>query len=75
MTTFFAIVGIFGIKILPRLNWFGMFLHIAGFFATVIYLLVKVHPKNTAKFVFTDQTNLTGWDSSAVNIKPNILHK
>ncbi|CAK7229450.1 hypothetical protein SEUCBS140593_007250 [Sporothrix eucalyptigena] len=41
-----------------------MLLHVVGYFATVIYLLVHVHEKNTAKYVFTDTTNLSGWDNA-----------
>ncbi|KAL2835283.1 amino acid/polyamine transporter I [Aspergillus cavernicola] len=32
----------------------------------MIWLLVEVHPKNTATFVFTDLTNLSGWSSNGV---------
>lgn len=44
-----------------------MALHVAGYFATVIYLLVAVPRKNTATHVFTDTTNYSGWDSSGVS--------
>lgn len=46
-----------------------MALHVVGYVATATYLLVKVPKKNTAAYVFTDTTNLSGWDSSGVSIQ------
>ncbi|KAG9773076.1 Choline transport protein [Exophiala dermatitidis] len=66
LATVFASVGIFGIKWLAKLQYFGIALHISGYIATIVYLLVKVHPKNTADFVFADFTNLSGWKSDGV---------
>lgn len=67
--TFFTAVNVFGIKILSRIQTLGIVLHVAGFIVTIIYLLVKVYPKNTAEFVFTDTTNYTGWESGGVCYK------
>lgn len=44
----------------------AMFAHVFGYFATSIYLLVHVENKNSASYVFTDFTNLSGWDNSGV---------
>lgn len=43
-----------------------MFTHVFGYLATAIYLLVHTDPKNSARYVFTDFTNLSGWESSGV---------
>lgn len=64
--TVFTALSVYGIKFLHRLTYFGVFLHVGGYIATIIYLLVRVNPKNTAEFVFTDTTNLTGWENPGV---------
>lgn len=66
LTGFYTIFAIFEIKRLHYLIFVGMFAHILGYFATSIYLLVHVNPKNTAQYVFTDFTNLSGWESPGV---------
>jgi amino acid transporter len=65
--TLFSIISIFGIKYLHKLTFLAMASHVIGYIATIVYLLVKVNPKNTAKFVFTDNTNYSGWDNSGVS--------
>lgn len=67
LTTLFTLISIVGIHLLHRMMFFGIALHIAGYIATIVYLLVKVHPKNTASFVFSDLTNLSGWKSDGVS--------
>lgn len=66
LVTFYSALATFDIKHLHHLMFFAMLLHVVGFFATSIYLLVVVNPKNTAEFVFTDTTNLSGWESNGV---------
>lgn len=58
---------------LHRLLFVAMFVHIVGYFATAIYLLVRVNPKNTAEYVFTDSTSLSGWESPGVSQIPGIF--
>lgn len=48
----------------------AMFCHVVGYFATAIYLLVHVNPKNAAQYVFADFTNLSGWESPGVRDMP-----
>ncbi|KPM43793.1 hypothetical protein AK830_g2741 [Neonectria ditissima] len=66
LTTFYTVFAIFEIKRLHHLMFLAMVCHIFGYFATSIYLLVKVDPKNSAEYVFTDFTNLSGWESPGV---------
>lgn len=66
--TWCAVVSIFGIKLLHRLTFLGIILHIGGYLTTMIYLLVAVRPKNSATYVFTDLANLSGWKSDGVSI-------
>lgn len=72
MTTVFTVFAIFDIKHLHHLLFLGMALHTAGYFATAIYLLVHVKEKNSAEFVFTDDTNLSGWQSPGVSISQGL---
>lgn len=67
MTTCFFGINILGTRWLHRLTFLGIVLHVAGYFTIIIYLLVKVHPKNTASYVFADLTNLSGWKSDGVS--------
>ncbi|KAH6967948.1 amino acid/polyamine transporter I [Ilyonectria sp. MPI-CAGE-AT-0026] len=66
LTGFYTIFAIYEIKRLHYLIFVGMFAHVLGYFATSIYLLVHVNPKNTAQYVFTDFTNLSGWESPGI---------
>ncbi|KAJ6186507.1 Amino acid/polyamine transporter I [Penicillium mononematosum] len=50
-------------KVLYYTTFWGITFHIIGYFLTIIYLLVSVKEKQTAKWVFTDQTNYSGWNS------------
>ncbi|VUC30467.1 unnamed protein product [Clonostachys rosea] len=54
------------IKRLHYMMFAAMFCHVVGYFATAIYLLVHVNPKNTAEYVFADYTNLSGWESPGI---------
>ncbi|CAI0642745.1 unnamed protein product [Colletotrichum noveboracense] len=67
LATFYTLFAVFEVKMLHRLLFIAMFVHIVGFFATVIYLLVRVNPKNTASYVFTDSTSLSGWESPGIS--------
>ncbi|KAK5188999.1 hypothetical protein LTR92_011016 [Exophiala xenobiotica] len=66
LTTIYTLMNIFAIRIFHKLNISGMALHCIGFITTMVYLLAKAHPKNTAMFVFTDFENLSGWHSNGV---------
>ena len=65
-TTCFLGVNVIGSQWLHRFTFIGIVLHIAGYFTIIVYLLVKVNPKNTASYVFTDLTNLSGWSSDGI---------
>ncbi|KAI8312996.1 putative amino-acid permease [Colletotrichum sp. SAR11_59] len=67
LATFYTLFAVFEIKMVHRLLFVAMFVHSVGYFATVIYLLVRVNPKNTAKYVFTDSTSLSGWESPGIS--------
>ncbi|KAH7001021.1 amino acid/polyamine transporter I [Ilyonectria destructans] len=73
LTTYYTLFSIFQLKYLHYLLFFAMFAHVVGYFATSIYLLVHVKEKNTASYVFTDFTNISGWDSSAVSWSIGLL--
>ncbi|KAJ4174160.1 hypothetical protein NW754_004575, partial [Fusarium falciforme] len=66
LTTVFTLFAIFEIKRLHRVIFIAMFAHTVGYFATSIYLLVHVTPKNSAEYVFKDFTNLSGWESDGI---------
>ncbi|KAL4969801.1 amino acid/polyamine transporter I [Aspergillus stella-maris] len=61
-----AAISIFGIRWMHRLTFLGVTIHLVGYLTTMIWLLVNAHPKNSAGFVSTDLTNLSGWDSNGV---------
>ncbi|KAH8894023.1 amino acid transporter [Thozetella sp. PMI_491] len=67
LTSLFTIFAIFEVKYLHQLQFVAMFCHVVGYFATSIYLLTHVPEKNTAAYVFTDFTNLSGWDSPGIS--------
>ncbi|KAL2698461.1 hypothetical protein AAEP93_009849 [Penicillium crustosum] len=67
MTTCFFGLNVMGTRWLHRLTFLGIMLHISGYVTIIVYLLVKVHPKNTATYVFADLTNLSGWKSDGVS--------
>jgi hypothetical protein len=67
LTIFYTVFSIFEIKRLHYMMFAAMFCHVVGYFATSIYLLVHVYPKNTAEYVFQDFTNLSGWESPGVS--------
>ncbi|KAF7553380.1 hypothetical protein G7Z17_g3650 [Cylindrodendrum hubeiense] len=66
LTTFYTVFAVYEIKRLHYLIFVAMFGHVFGYFATSIYLLVHVSPKNSAEYVFTDFTNLSGWESPGI---------
>lgn len=66
LTTCFLGINILGSRWLHRFTFLGIVLHIGGYFTIIVYLLVKVNPKNSASYVFSDLTNLSGWKSDGV---------
>ncbi|KAH7153643.1 amino acid/polyamine transporter I [Dactylonectria macrodidyma] len=66
LTIFYTVFAIYEIKRLHYLIFVAMFFHVFGYFATSIYLLIHVNPKNSADYVFTDFTNLSGWESPGI---------
>ncbi|KAJ5382632.1 amino acid/polyamine transporter I [Penicillium concentricum] len=66
LTSLYTLFAIFDIKRLHYMIFLAMFGHVFGYLATAIYLLVHTHPKNSAEYVFTDATNLSGWENSGV---------
>ena len=65
-TAWCAAISIFAVKWLHHITYLGVTIHIVGYLTTIIWLLAHVQPKNTATFVFTDLTNLSGWSSNGV---------
>ncbi|CAI6033548.1 unnamed protein product [Clonostachys chloroleuca] len=61
------------LKYLHYMIFLAMFAHIFGYLATPIYLLVNVKEKNTATYVFTDFTNLSGWESPGISWSIGLL--
>ncbi|VUC31147.1 unnamed protein product [Clonostachys rosea] len=72
-TTYYSITAIFQLKYLHHMIFLAMFAHIVGYLATPIYLLVNVEKKNTATYVFTDFTNLSGWESPGISWSIGLL--
>ncbi|KAF9888969.1 hypothetical protein FE257_008139 [Aspergillus nanangensis] len=66
LTTCFLGINVLGTRWLHRFTFLGIVLHIAGYVTIIIYLLVQVHPKNSAAYVFGNLTNLSGWESDGV---------
>jgi amino acid transporter len=66
LTTCFLAINVLGSRWLHRFTFLGITLHISGYVTIIVYLLVKVHPKNSASYVFADLTNLSGWKSDGV---------
>ena len=50
-------------KVLHYSTYIGITLHIIGYILGLVYLLTFVKDKQTAHWVFTDQTNYTGWNN------------
>ncbi|KAL5329619.1 hypothetical protein ACEPPN_003134 [Leptodophora sp. 'Broadleaf-Isolate-01'] len=59
-------VNTFGVRLIHPLNAFGGFLHIFGYLVIIITLAITTKDKHTAKYVFTDFSNNSGWPSSFV---------
>ncbi|KAJ5788311.1 Amino acid/polyamine transporter I [Penicillium paradoxum] len=59
-TTCFLGINVLGTRWLHRLTFLGIVLHIAGYVTIIVYLLVKVYPKNSA----TSAVGLINWDSA-----------
>lgn len=66
----FLIITIFfntwGAKTLPKLETLSLFGHLGGFFVVMIPLLVMT-PKNSAKEVFTEVVNSSGWSNTGAS--------
>lgn len=58
-----GIMNTIGTKAIGNMSSFNVWWTLGGTFVLVITLLVKAPEKNTAKFVFTDYENFTGWGS------------
>ena len=52
-------------RILPRIETFALILHITGFFAILIPLVVMA-PKGSTSSVFAQFTDVAGWDSNGL---------
>ncbi len=66
LTTVFLGINVLGGQWLHRLTFLGIVLHIGGYVTIIVYLLCKVHPKNSASYVFSNLTNGSGWSSDGV---------
>ncbi len=66
LTTVFFGINVLGSRWLHRLTFLGIVLHIAGYVTIIVYLLYKVHPKNSASYVFSNLTNGSGWKSDGI---------
>lgn len=53
----------FNTKVLHYSTYVGIAFHLIGYILSLIYLLVVVEKKHTAEWVFTDETNYTGWNN------------
>ena len=60
-----VIVNTFLGRIFPHIETFALVLHIAGFFAIMIPLVVLA-PKGSPSFVFAQFTDLAGWNSNGL---------
>lgn len=65
-----TLIALFGNRTIPRLEQFGSFLIIAGFFITIVVAAVMPHeqgrPYASSKTVWATFTNLTGYTSSGM---------
>lgn len=62
----FTVVNIFGRKISPLVNKFGLIFCVTSFLTINLTLLGTASPKNSSKFVFTNFVNNTGWKSDGI---------
>lgn len=60
-----AIVNTLLGRIFPHIETFALVLHLAGFFAIMIPLVVLA-PKGSPSFVFTEFTDVAGWNSNGL---------
>jgi amino acid transporter len=63
---FAALANIYGSRLLPMIENMTLALHVILFFVILIVMAVVSPMKNTAKFVFTDFENQSGWSSDGV---------
>ncbi|CDK25305.1 unnamed protein product [Kuraishia capsulata CBS 1993] len=63
---FAAGVNIFGTRLIPLISRVVNYVINLGTLFTLVALLARAHPKQTAAFAFKDVTNLTGWSSNGV---------
>ncbi|KAH8665012.1 amino acid transporter-like protein [Tricladium varicosporioides] len=56
-----------GAKILPMLETISLFGHLIGFLVTIITIL-SLAPKNSAKQVFTEVVNNSGWENMGASL-------
>ncbi|CDK25297.1 unnamed protein product [Kuraishia capsulata CBS 1993] len=71
--TLSAVVNIFGTRLIPLVARAVTYIFNLGTIFTLVALLARAHPKQTAAFAFKDVTNLTGWNSNGVVFFISIL--
>ncbi|CDK28005.1 unnamed protein product [Kuraishia capsulata CBS 1993] len=68
-----AVVNIFGTRLIPLIARAVTYIFNIGTIFTLIALLARAHPKQTAAFAFKEVTNITGWSSNGVVFFISIL--
>ncbi|CDK29505.1 unnamed protein product [Kuraishia capsulata CBS 1993] len=68
-----AVANIFAVKWIPFIARLVNYIFNLGTLFTLVALLARAHPKQTASFAFTEVTNLTGWSSNGVVFFLSIL--
>ncbi|KAK4866455.1 hypothetical protein LT330_008387 [Penicillium expansum] len=63
LSTLYMLGCFFNTKVLHYSTYVGIAFHLIGYILSLIYLLVVVEKKHTAEWVFTDETNYTGWNN------------
>ncbi|KKK26005.1 hypothetical protein AOCH_000451 [Aspergillus ochraceoroseus] len=61
-----AVINIFEPRLIHHFSVFGLVVHVLGFFAIMITLLVTTKNKNSAKVVFGSIQDFTGWNNNAM---------
>ncbi|CDK24048.1 unnamed protein product [Kuraishia capsulata CBS 1993] len=68
-----TVVNIFGTRLLPLVARLTNYVFNLGTLFTLVALLARAHPKQTAAFAFKEITNETGWSSNGVVFFLSIL--
>lgn len=61
-----VLVNILGIRVFPHIETAAFIFHICFFFVLLVPL-VYLSPQSTARFVFTDFENSSGWGSNGLS--------